>query len=117
MVLACKFAERLADFIGRGGLLYTENAVIVFVFGLGGHVSAVSSFQLCHPERNFVVGEADDKVESKDPMFVDTTPGNARRSRRAVIAWVAHSLRHHRKGGNHTDRTMGFAFHRRACPK
>jgi len=31
-------------------------------------------------------GKANDKVESKDPMFVDTTPGNARRSHRAVIA-------------------------------
>ncbi len=33
-------------------------------------------------------GKANDKVESKDPMFVDTTPGNARRSHRAVIAGV-----------------------------
>ena len=31
-------------------------------------------------------GKANDKVESKDPMFVDITPGNARRSHRAVIA-------------------------------
>jgi hypothetical protein len=31
-------------------------------------------------------GKANDKVESKDPMFVDTTRGNARRSHRAVIA-------------------------------
>jgi hypothetical protein len=42
--------------------------------------------QPCHPERNFVIGKANDKVESKDPMFVDATPGNARRSHRAVIA-------------------------------
>jgi len=43
-------------------------------------------FQPCHPERNFVIGKANDKVESKDPVFLDTTPGNARRSHRTVIA-------------------------------
>src|SRR4029077_18180825 len=37
MILACKFAERFADVVGGGGLLYAQNAVIVFVFGLGGH--------------------------------------------------------------------------------
>src|SRR5882672_4650702 len=50
-------------------------------------------FQPCHPERNFVIGKANDKVESKDPMFVDTTPGNARRSHRAIIGWVDQPLR------------------------
>src|SRR5947209_2847161 len=50
-------------------------------------------FQPCHPERNFVIGKANDKVESKDPMFVDTTPGNARHSHRAIIGWVDQPLR------------------------
>ena len=42
MILARKFAKRLADVVGRGGLLYAKNAVIVFIFGLGGHGLAVS---------------------------------------------------------------------------
>src|ERR1019366_5368300 len=41
MILARKFAERLADVVGGGGLLYAESAVIVF--GLGGHGLAVRS--------------------------------------------------------------------------
>ena len=40
---------------------------------------------------NSVIGKANDRVESKDPMFLDTTPGNARRSHCAVIARVPHS--------------------------
>ena len=51
-----------------------------------GGIKQASLLQSFHPERNFVIGKANDKVESKDPMFVDTTPGNARRSHRAVIA-------------------------------
>ena len=43
MILACQFAERLADLVGGSGLLYAENAVVVFVFGLGGHVSEIGS--------------------------------------------------------------------------
>jgi len=67
-------------------------------------------FQSCHPERNFVIGKANDKVESKEPMSLDTTPGNARRSHRAVIAQVPHSCASFaQEWGNHTDRTMGLA--------
>jgi len=70
-------------------------------------------------------GKANDKVESKDPMFVDTTPGNARRSHRAIIGWVDQPLRvlcaracpeRSRRAGNHTDRTMGFASHAACAP-
>jgi hypothetical protein len=41
---------------------------------------------ICHPERNFVIGKANDKVQSKDPIPVNTAPDNTRRSHRAVIA-------------------------------
>src|SRR6266852_2268010 len=37
LIHARKFAKRLADVVVGGGLLYPENAVIVFIFGLGGH--------------------------------------------------------------------------------
>jgi hypothetical protein len=39
----------------------------------------------CHLERNVVIGEAEGHVQSKDPMPVSTTSGNARRSLCAVI--------------------------------
>jgi hypothetical protein len=32
----------------------------------------------CHPERNIVIGEADDNVESKDPMPVEITNRHVR---------------------------------------
>jgi hypothetical protein len=38
MILARKFAERLADVVDGGRLLHAKNSVIVFIFGLGGHV-------------------------------------------------------------------------------
>ena len=45
MILARKLAKRLADVVGGGRLLYPENAVIVFIFSLGGHGLAVSTQQ------------------------------------------------------------------------
>src|SRR5208337_1181434 len=41
MILAGKLAERLADVLGGGRLLYAENAVVVF--GLGGHGSEIAT--------------------------------------------------------------------------
>jgi hypothetical protein len=40
MVLACKLAKRLANVVRRCGLLYTENGIIIFIFGCGGHWSS-----------------------------------------------------------------------------
>jgi hypothetical protein len=35
--------------------------------------AAISApFSICHPERNFVIGKANDKVESKDPYGLST---------------------------------------------
>jgi hypothetical protein len=74
-------------------------------------------FQSCHPERNFVIGKANDKGESKDPYVC---PHRSRQRK-------AFSPRGNRPGGpflaapsqevgNHTDRTMGFAFHAASAP-
>src|SRR5208282_2063686 len=41
MILARQLAKRLANVVGRGRLLYAENAVIVFIFGWGGHGLAI----------------------------------------------------------------------------
>jgi hypothetical protein len=46
-------------------------------------------FQSCHPERNFVIGKANDKVESKDPYVCQHRP----RQRKAF------SPRRNRPGG------------------
>src|SRR3984957_2766488 len=48
-------------------------------------VSLIVLLQFCHLERSFVIGEADDKVKSKDPIPVNTTPSQARRSHEAAI--------------------------------
>jgi hypothetical protein len=45
--------------------------------------------QCCHLERNVVIGEAEDKVESKDPVPVKTITSKARRSHRALVACPA----------------------------
>ena len=42
MILAGKLAKRLANVVDGRRLLYPKNAVIIFIFGLGGHGLAVS---------------------------------------------------------------------------
>ena len=75
-------------------------------------------------------GEANDKVESKDPYVCQHRPRQRKAFSPCVIGGWPRLYRLHnqrrgcpilarplRKSGNHTDRTMGFAFHAASAPK
>jgi len=53
---------------GRDTLSSSRTAPLKPKEGLNGPPVQIRSLQPCHPERNFVIGEAANKAESKDPQ-------------------------------------------------